>query len=240
MTRSPAWRAATLAFTLAAAAFAAHAADPVTDAMQQAYAPYRAALFHTNGTSVDEAAKALAAARAAWSPIVDRFAASRPTPYADDARFGATLKEVERVYAQAAQLVAAGKLADAHEALERVRDELTDLRRRNSVVVFSDAMNDFHAEMETVLKDGPAMLNRDDGRLQLIAQVGVLEYLARRLPTEAPASLQRDAAFVDAQAAVAAAVARLKGALMRQDLDAARQALPALKPPYSRMFLRFG
>ena len=35
-------------------AFQAHAADALTDAMQAAYAPYRVALFKTNGESQDE------------------------------------------------------------------------------------------------------------------------------------------------------------------------------------------
>ena len=155
-------------------------------------------------------------------------------------RFAATLQEVERIYAQAAQLVAAGKLPQAHEALERVRDELADLRHRNGVAVFSDAMNAFHAEMEGLLTEGPALLKRDDGRLLLIARTGVLEYLARRLAEEAPEALRRESGFTEAQAAVQASVLRLQGALLRQDAEAARQALTGIKPPYSKMFLRFG
>jgi hypothetical protein len=45
------------------------AADPVTDAMQAANAPYRMALYKTNGTSQAEAQQALVQAQQAWDKL---------------------------------------------------------------------------------------------------------------------------------------------------------------------------
>lgn len=70
-----------LFFTLASlAAMPALAADPVTDAMQAAYAPYRAALFRTNSKAQLESEQAVAQAHQAWKAISERFAGKPPAP----------------------------------------------------------------------------------------------------------------------------------------------------------------
>lgn len=219
----------------------ARAADPATDAMQAAYAPYRVALFRTNGKSQPESEKAMADAMRAWAAVVERFAAAPPAPYAGDARFAATVNDVAAVYREADRLVRAGQLTQAHEELEKVRDLLADLRQRNGVVVFSDHMNAYHAEMEHVIGEGPKLLREPQGALLLMARVGALEYLATQLRTQAPPALQSDAEFTAGQKAVADSVAALKRALLdAQDAAAVERAIGALKGPYGRLFLKFG
>lgn len=218
----------------------AQAADPATDAMQAAYAPYRVALFRTNSKAQAESETALADAQRAWQSVVQRFALAPPTPYAADAAFAATLNEVSSVYRDADKLVGVGQLAQAHEVLEKVRDLLAALRSRNGVVVFSDHMNAYHEEMEHALNDGPKALQEAQGPMLLMARTGTLEYLAARLQSQAPAALQRNADFSAAQRAVAASVAGLRAALMAQDKAAVQAALGALKGPYSRFFLKYG
>lgn len=219
---------------------AVRAADPVTDAMQAAYAPYRAALFRTNSGAAAESAQALDVARARWQQIADQFGAKPPLPYEGDAAFAGTLKDVLAVLDQARGQVAGGKLNEAHETLERVRDLLADLRRRNGVTVFSDEMNAYHEAMERVLNDGPAMIAAADGQLQLMASVGALQLLAARLRSEAPARLRGDTEFTPMLSALEASVAALRAAVIANDRDAIRRALGALKQPYSRMFVKFG
>jgi hypothetical protein len=211
---------------------AAHAADPATDAMQAAYVPYRAALFRTE--------RALADAQRAWQAVQQRFAAAPPVPYAGDAGFAATLQQVAAVYTEADRLVRAGQLPQAHEALEQVRDLLAALRQRNGVVVFSDAMNDYHAEMEHVLGEGPKALQQPQGWMQLMARAGTLDYLAARLLQQAGTALKANAEFTQGQRAVAESVAALRAALLAQDTAAVQKALSGLKGPYSRLFLKFG
>jgi hypothetical protein len=219
---------------------AAQAADPATDAMQAAYAPYRAALFRTNSAAQAESERAMADAQRAWQAVQQRFAAAPPVPYAGDAGFAATLQQVATVFAEADRLVRAGQLPQAHEALEQVRDLLADLRQRNGVVVFSDAMNDYHAEMEHVLGEGPKALQQAQGWMQLMARAGTLDYLAARLLQQAGAALKANAEFTQGQRAVAESVAALRAALLAQDAAAVQKALSGLKGPYSRLFLKFG
>ncbi len=222
------------------ACLGAQAADPVTEAINQAYAPYRAALFRTNSKAQAESGQAMAQARQAWQSILDRFAARPPIPYDRDPEFSASLQAVGKVYEKAAGEIGQGKLAQAHETLEQARDIMAELRRRNGVIVFSDHMNAYHAEMEHVLQQGPAMTSSPQAMLTLVKRVGVLEYLAKQLRSEAPKALQNDAEFGAALQALETSVTTLHRAAMNQDAAAAREALDRLKGPYSRMFLKFG
>jgi len=218
----------------------AHAADPVTEAINQAYAPYRAALFRTNSKAQVESEQAVAQARQAWQSVRERFAAKPPAPYDSDPGFSGSLNAVARVYEQAAGEIGQGKLTQAHETLEQARDIMAELRRRNGVIVFSDHMNAYHSEMEHVLEQGAAMTSSPQAMLTLVKRVGVLEYLAKRLRSEAPKALQDEAEFSAALQALEASVYMLHRAAMNQNADAAREALARLKGPYSRMFLKFG
>ena len=234
----PAFAVCLLAATLATPP--AWAADVVTDAMQAAYVPYRAALFRTNSKAQAESEQAIAQARAQWQALSERYATRPPAPYDRDPGFAAALKQVDDVYAKAQAQIADKRLPDAHATLEEARDRMADLRRRNGVIVFSDHMNAYHEEMEQALNEGARILAQPGGMLALAGQAGVLDYLGRRLRSEAPATLAGDAEFGSLVDAVQSSVAALRGAIARQDEAAVRDALGKLKSPYSRLFLKFG
>lgn len=86
------------------------AADAVTDAMQQAYAPYRVALFKTNMRDRAESQQALTKAQQAWRRLTARFGAKPPAPYDRDSAFAGASAEVDLTYAQAAQEIAKNQL----------------------------------------------------------------------------------------------------------------------------------
>ncbi len=218
----------------------AHAADPVTQAMQSAYTPYRVALFRTNSKAQAESEQAMAQALQAWGAIAQQYGAAPPVPYAQDAGFARTLAEVNIVLQKADAQVRAKQLPEAHDTLERVRDLLAELRQRNGVVVFSDHMNAYHEEMEHILNDGPKLLAAPQGAMQLMARVGTLGYLADRLGSQAPEALRGNAEFSAGSKAVVQSVAALRTALLAQDNAAIQAALSALKKPYSQLFMKFG
>lgn len=216
------------------------AADPVTDAMQSAYAPYRVALFKTNSNAQAEALAAVAEAQKVWTALRERFAAKPPAPYDRDAQFTDSLARVDAVYRKAAKEVSDNQLTAAHETLEEARDLMAELRKRNNVIVFSDAMNAYHAQMEHVLGDGPSMLASTGTRAPLVASVGALHYLAQQLVSNTPASLAANPEFQQALEAVLGSVNTLQKALWAQDDGATKEALSKLKVPYSKFFLKFG
>lgn len=218
----------------------ARAADVVTDALQAAYPAYRAALFRTNSKAQTESEQAIAQAQQGLRAVIDRFGSKPSAPYDRDPDFGATLAQVAAVFAKAEQQIKARQLPEAHETLEAARDLLATLRQRNGVIVFSDHMNAYHAEMEHLLIDGAKWLDQAQGLVRVTAQSGVLAYLARQLRQQAPANLARDAGFEAGLKAVADSVQALEGAVARQDPAAIRQAIEGLKKPYSQLFLKFG
>jgi molybdopterin converting factor small subunit len=218
----------------------AWAADPVTDAIQKAYAPYRAALFKTNSGQAAESAEALKQAQQAWGQVAQLVKSQPTVPYANDALMARTLSGVEANYAKAAQEVAAGQLPQAHATLEAVRDLLSELRRQNQVVVYSDHMNAYHAQMEHLLDEGPKWLKAGDGMPKLAAQAGVLSYLAERLTSEAPAAAQASPEFKELLAAVNRSVAGLTSAIASGDKEQIEKAIGQVKAPYSKLFVKFG
>ena len=216
------------------------AADALTEAIQKAYAPYRAALYKTNGKSQVEAREVLDQARESWARVASQFGVRPPPPYDRDKQLAQTFDAIDKAYAQASSEVDQGKLGKAHETLEEVRDLLSDLRRRNGVIVHSDHMNAYHTAMEDVVDDGLALLAKPNGQLRLMARVGVLDYLAKNLSGEAPAELKANAEFVDLAKGVTKSVAELETAALAGDEAAVKTAIGALKKAYSRLFLKFG
>ena len=242
--RSTTARASATLIAALAAVFAAvspaAAADPVTDAVQAAWAPMRVALFRTNQKAQAESEQALAEARARWQVLVDRHGAQPPVPYAGDRAFAASLAKVGEVLDKAEAQVRAGKLDAAHVTLEQAREVLADLRRRNGVVTFSDHMDAYHAQMEQVQDGTERMLAQPGGLLLLASEVGVLDYLARRLRSEAPLAWSENPEFEALAGGVEASVEALRLAIRRQDPMAARAAVSKLKAPYARLFVKFG
>jgi hypothetical protein len=231
---------ATLGALVLTLAQSALANDPATDAMQAAYGPYRIALFKTNSNSQAEASQAMRQVQDAWGKVVAQFGSKPPAPYDRDAAFSTTLTQVADVYTTAAQQVAANQLAAAHDTLEKARDLLADVRRRSQVVVYSDHMNAYHAQMEHVLVGASQLLSQPSGLPPLTADVGALRYLANQLSSQAPAPYKSNPEFVDLLQAVNTSVTNLQTALWAQDAAAAKAAIAKIKAPYSKLFLKFG
>lgn len=236
---TPILKALGLAIALTFGAFA-HAADPVTEAMQAANAPYRMALYKTNGKSQDEAKQALVQAQQEWSKLGAQFGAKPSAPYDRDPAFATSVAEVTKVYATALEEVNANQLTHAHNTLERVREVMADMRQRNNVVVFSDHMNAYHSQMEVVMVHGADTLAQPKGMLLLTAQTGALSYLAKQMGTQASESLTKNAEFTTLLGAVTQSVANLEAALLNQDAAAIKEAMGKLKGPYSKLFAKFG
>lgn len=226
-----------LALALLLAAGPGRAADPFTAAIAEIYPDYRAALFRTNNGPPEAALAAIRATAEGWRRVTARFPAPLPVPYAEERDWPALAARIGAILERAEAEARAGRLAEAHETLEEIRDLLGALRARNGVVTFSDAMNLFHEEMERaapLAAEGAARL------AELRELAGVLHFLAARLRAAAPPALREGSEFVALEAANRAAVEAFRAAVRGGDPAAIRQAAGALRGPYSRLFLRFG
>jgi len=216
-------------------------AGPVQDFendMRAAYGDYRGALFFTNANKPDEAAKAVAAFEQKWDALGADYAAA-PPHYADDPAYKQTLAKVSEIVKTAADEVAAGKLPEAHETLEAIRDQIGELHMRNGVISFSDRMNAYHAEMEHVLGKDYGDLDAV-GMAVLVGDAAVLDYLAVQVADHPPAEAAGNPAFEAAMKPFMNSVETLQAAARSGDAAAARKAIGGLKGPYSKLFLQFG
>jgi hypothetical protein len=216
-------------------------AGPFQDGEAQvrgAYADYRAALFQTNKKDAAATEAAISGFRTKWAALVSAWKANPPPQYAADPKLVETLEKVARINETAAEETKAGKLAEAHETLEEIRDELSALRARNGVTTFSDQMNAYHEMMETVWGgkyDGFSAA----GLMSMREDAAVLAYLAKELAS-GEATSGDASAFKEMHAMIVASVETLRKALAAGDGEAVKKAQSALKPAYSRMFLKFG
>jgi hypothetical protein len=217
-------------------------AGPVSDFESQlrgTYAQYRAALFMTNTGKAGEAGKAMAAFADSWAAISKDFKANPPPQYADDAQWAATLDDVAARAAKAKEEIAAGELPKAHETLEGVRDAVGGLHERNGIVSFSDRMNAYHVVMEKVL--GAASSDMDVDQVGAMReQAAVLVYLAQAAVAHPPPEAAGNPDFAKLSDAMLNATQDVLGALRSGDKQKIKPALGALKPAYSKLFVKFG
>ena len=227
---------AAVSLVLAGAAHAGAVGD-FEASMRSAYADYRGALFQTNAGNKDAAVKAIGAFKAT-GPARAAAGAGAPPQYADEAAAAAAGAAGAARAAGAAAEAADGKLADAHETLEGIRDQIGGLHERNGLIAFSDRMNAYHAWMEMILGKGYAGFG-PEGLADLRDDAAVLAYLAADIAAHPPAE-STDPAYQGLLDSVSASVAALGAAAEAGDAAAAKQAVGGLKTPYSKLFLKFG
>lgn len=218
----------------------AYAADTFTDAMQQAYVPYRVALFKTGNGTPEEALNSVQQAQQMWKKISEQFGSKAPAPYDRDTAFTATLETVTQSYSEAIEQVKDKKLTIAHQTLEKVRGTLAELRHRNQVIVYSDHMNAYHAVMEQLIEHSKKTLAESDGIQKLTLKAGALIYLNEKLGSEAPTEFRNNPEFIKLLDAQNASIATLQKALFKKDAPAIQNAISKLKMPYSKLFVKFG
>lgn len=220
------------------------AAGPIADfngEMADAYAAYRSALFMSNMNKQDETLKSINGFSGKWQAITARWGATPPPNYSEDPLWQESLGKVSGLAGKAAEEAGAGKLAEAHEVLEGIRDVLGELRERNGVVAFSDHVNAYHARMEDLLLAGYKPEGMDAATLASIReQAGVLDYLAGEIARTAPAALNGNDEFAALLKGLQASVSGLRAALDSNDPALVIQAVGTLKPAYSKLFLKFG
>jgi hypothetical protein len=227
-----------LAFSAGLALAGPALAGPVNDfesALRAAYADYRSALFLTNANKGEQALQAIDGFSRQWSALADA-GAEAPPHYADDNGFRRTLDAVAETAAKARAVVASGALPAAHETLEGIREEIGQLHERNNIVGFSDRMNAYHAMMEQILGTD---YTGAEGMAALREDVAVLSYLADDIVAH-PAPEASDPAYAPLLEAVMTSVMTVRAAARAGDAAAARPAVNALKPAYSKFFLTFG
>ncbi len=113
-------------------------ADAFHGALIAAYGHYKEAQFYARRGNAMSAAFELEALQDKWRGLAKRYAGQPPAPYANDGQWRRTIDDVARRTDQALGAATAGDANSAWEQLKPIRGLITDLRRRNRVVLFSD------------------------------------------------------------------------------------------------------
>jgi predicted negative regulator of RcsB-dependent stress response len=209
--------------------------------VEQAYAAYRKALFQTNMKDAEKSGKATEMFLTQWSSIIEAYNEQPPEVFSTDPKWADTLSSIEEIAVKSAGQIKDGEVAEAHETLEAIRDELSDLRKRNSVVVFSDHINNYHAVMEELLVGGytPDTIN-EAALVEIRGQLAVLNYLAEAIRDNAPQKYRSDQMYEKMEAGLFASLDGLQNALESYDPKGVSKAIKMLKPAYAKLFVNFG
>jgi hypothetical protein len=236
----------TLPAVLWAWAAVAVAAQPTlladSAALDRSYIP---ALMLSNAKDPAKASAAQSAYERAWA----EFAARQRGAYGGDAGFAKTLAIVDKANAEARAAIAAGKLADAHNAQEEVRHALWHQRQAMGIAYQPDLLTDFHAVMELIIigaQGKEAQATGAAGIAQLRSQLTEARerWQAVKSARWDPAEYGLDGARLDAYRAALAAEDRaldeLAAALDTADGARIAKAAPAIKPPFAKAYAAFG
>jgi len=212
-----------------------------TQDLTAAYANYRTALFQTNKNDQEKSLKSTTAFHEQWQALMTQYADAPPEVFAADPQWKSSLETIEQTVVASLEEIKAGQIAEAHETLEAVRDELGDVRRRNSVIMFSDHINTYHEVMEHVMEWGAASQTLD-AKAMLFAreQLSVLDFLAENIRQNTPQTYADNEKFQQLTKGLFASLAALREALDSNESEAILQAIKNLKAPYAKLFVNFG
>jgi hypothetical protein len=234
-----------LAAALVSAPSAQATADELQDffeAKQNAYRYYRSAWFYLRTGNTDLAALELSFFVRGWDEIRSRFSEAPPGPFADDPLWREGLAEIG---ARAVDGMTALESADTEAAkasLGPIPRVMADIRARNGVVTFSDAVDALTGAMESLwryrseppnLSDQATVANLDEGAVRLRAAFD-------RLRNDAPDDVAFDDQFLRLVNDSDAAIDRLQNAVDARDQSALINALRELRSFERLLWLNFG
>jgi hypothetical protein len=138
------------AVLLALACMAPARADDLDDfnrAVEAAMSRHRVAAGYLRTGNVDLAALELEGLRAAWGKV---SSLPRPAAFRDGERYSATMLEIAAQLIGTKLVLDMGRTDVARESLDKVRRQLSDLRRQNNVTVLADCVLDANIAMDAL------------------------------------------------------------------------------------------
>ena len=138
------------AILLALACMAPVRADDLDDfnrAVEAAMSHHRVAAGYLRTGNVDLAALELEGLRAAWGKV---SSLPRPAAFRDTERYTGTMLEIAAQLIGTKLVLDLGRTDVARESLDKVRRQLSDLRRQNNVTVLADCVLDANIAMDAL------------------------------------------------------------------------------------------
>lgn len=230
---------------LAGAAWSQPSNDRLEDFLsdkQNAYRYYRSAWFYLRTGNLDLAALELGTFSQGWEEIRSRFAAVPPGPFADDPQWREDLADIASLAAAGMAALEAADPDAAKASLAAIPRIMADMRARNGVVTFSDAVEGLTRAMDSLWRYRHEMANFDDPKIRTELSKGIERLRAAfdRLRDDAPDEIAFDDRFLNLVSGSDAAVNRLEQAVAAQDQTTLVNALRELRSFERLLWLNFG
>lgn len=209
--------------------------------VQNAYAKYRVALFQTNKKDLEKSMMVIELFQQDWQLLIENYGNVPPEVFNSDPEWGVTLKSINDIAENSSRLLQQNELSQAHETLEAIRDLLSSLRHRNSVIVFSDHINNYHEVMESLLLAGYTPDKLDTKAVNHIrGELAVLKYLAATIKENTPHEYDDNAQYQKLIRDLFRSLEELEMAINQNAPEMINKAVKGLKPAYAKLFLNFG
>jgi len=121
--------------------------DDFNRAVEAAMSHHRVAAGYLRTGNVDLAALELEGLRAAWGKV---SSLPRPAAFRDTERYTGTMLEIAAQLIGTKLVLDLGRTDVARESLDKVRRQLSDLRRQNNVTVLADCVLDANIAMDAL------------------------------------------------------------------------------------------
>lgn len=115
---------------------------------------YKRSLMATRSGTQESAKRPMSHARERWYGFLAKYYQAPPPEFAEDEHWQSNLAAVTGYHHLAEWHLHGGRMKEAHEALERIRWIWLELRARNDIPWFGDALTRYHAVMEPVVRWG--------------------------------------------------------------------------------------
>jgi len=202
---------------------------------------YKQSLYLTSQADKQRSAKELTGTGIAWQMLLTGYYETPPERYQKDQQWRADLATITGYLNIAEMQVGAGKLKEAHDALEPIRRIWLRIRERNGVPWFGDELTKFHEVMEPTVQLAVA------GATQ--ANVGELEGKIAELASAwekvqqfdfHPASAKRQQLLAELMGSETQAVENLRNATAARDYANIKPFAQAVKRAFANLYLEFG
>jgi hypothetical protein len=202
---------------------------------------YKQALYATAQGDRKRAASELMGTRLAWQMVVSRFRDTPPAQYRKDAKWRSDLTKISGYIQIADTRLDAGKLAEAHEALQSIRHVWAAVDARNGVRRFGDELVRFHDVMEPAVQAAAAGVN-DSNSTAFTSRVDALAAGWQKVQDfgfsrKRPAEQKR---LQEMMAAETQAIDNLRSATEAKDCPSITTLAPAVERAFEALYLEFG
>ncbi len=237
-------RGAILGFALWAAIVPAQAGDLADfNALMEAVASHnRVAIGYLRTENTDLASLELDRTREAWGKLLQRFGGRRPDMFEGNRLYHNFMTGVSGRLVAAALLLNAGRPDAAMDSLNRLRDDVSALRKESGIVVLADCVRDANQAMDALMayNDRALDLGQADTATDVAGKAAVYGYVLNRCDGIAAEPVRSEGEFRRLVDGAQASLALIPKAIATRDADLLHRVLIELRSFDNLLAFRFG